>query len=200
MKKVIVLIVICVTATFVSLYTDEGAFETHDSFMAVFQLAPGVGDVQNELVPISMTFYAEPREWSQAALQQEESFLCLWSSIEITPVGPTCDVTITTIDALCSPEAGQLMTASAIYRANASKVGSYLAVGSVSWGYLPGLPTGWCWTLMVDYSWGGIPAMPNPYWLDRAGAYGRSSSIPPILDYCAWPLSSPPAPFLFHCP
>gem|GEM_PF-3141837 len=74
-------------------------------------------------------------------------------------------------------------------------------MGSVYWGYLPGLPTGWCWILMVDWSWGdNIPYMPGSHWLDRASAYNHGLSVPPIQGFCGWPLSEPPPPFLLHCP
>lgn len=133
-----------------------------------------------------------------------EVYLCLWTSVEVTPNPPgyACEVTAHTIDALCNPQPGILATATAFYQAGATEVDDYVfGPVSVYWGFLPGLPSGWCWTLVVDWSVSEVPYLPNQYLLDRAAGYNHGMYAPPLMGYCGWPLASePPPPFLFSCP
>jgi hypothetical protein len=198
MKKLLVLAAIGLFAILIFFAADRAASvrrsESPERFEEIFKSVEAGGGLQ----VVDMKIYASRGEAPQAMPQ--ESYLCLWSSFTVDAYPGGCDVTIETIDALCNPVAGYLTTASAFYLANAKKVSDYYALGSVTWGYLPGLPSGWCWTLIVDYAWGGIPYLPDEYWFDRAAAYNHGNSVPPIQGYCGWPLSTLPDPFLVHCP
>ncbi len=141
----------------------------------------------------------------------QESYLCLWTSGTWAETGTwnwtdldfayTVDASgnlaIETINALCSPTGNTYATAAAFYfPANETKALNYDLFGSVYWGYLPPLPTGWCWILMVDYSWSGLPHSHGiTVTLDWAGAYAAGAgSVPPISGICGWPLVNNPPP------
>jgi hypothetical protein len=144
-----------------------------------------------------------------------ESYLCLWTSgtyddtgtwnytdsdFDYT-VGNDGSLSIETITALCDPIQGLLTTAAAFYfPANEKKALNYDLFGSVTWGSLPTLPSGWCWILMVDYNWSGVPHSHGlTVTLDWAGAYNHGNTIPPIGGICGWPLvGNPPPPFNVH--
>jgi len=141
-----------------------------------------------------------------------ESYLCLWTSgtyfetgtwnwtdLDFTfTVGSDGTLTIETINALCDPVGGLLTTAAAFYYpATETKALNYDLFGSVYWGYIPGLPTGWCWILMVDWGWSGVPHSHGiTVTVDWAGAYNHGTSIPPLMGFCGFPLpNNPPPPF-----
>lgn len=139
-----------------------------------------------------------------------DTYLCLWTSgtyydtgtwnwtdedFLFTVSGGT--LYIETINALCSPTAANLTTAAAFYFPATEKSAlNYDLFGSVTWGFLPSLPPDWCWILMVDYGWSGLPNPKNPITvtLDWAGAMNRGDTIPPIGGVCGWPLVGNPPP------
>jgi len=197
MRKLIPLLVLSIVAVSVFLL-DDYAF-TEDAKSALEEAWKGLEGV--EVYPLEMRLRAVKMEDAGESARQEY-IDCLWSSSTViwNPDSASCDITVETIDALCNPVGGILTTAQAFYRANASKVSDYYVLGDIYWGYVPGLPTGWCWILMVDWTFTGIPILPGVFWFDRAAAYNHGYTIPPIMGYCGWPLSEPPNPFPIHCP
>jgi hypothetical protein len=144
-----------------------------------------------------------------------DTYLCLWTSGTYYDTGTwnytdtDFDYTVNssgtlyveTINYLCNPTAGNLTTAAAFYYPPTEKKAlNYDLFGSVTWGFLPGLPTDWCWILMVDYGWSGVPHSHGiSVNLDWAGAYNHGDTLPPIAGVCGWPLSSdPPGQFTVH--
>jgi hypothetical protein len=202
MKKLLVLTVACLCASlvfFAFFGADRAASEkrtgSQESLEEIFSQA---GDRQSVEV---LSTRIEARPAVEIGAMPQEFCLCLWTSYSAVPDGQGCTVYIETIDQLCNPVPGNLTTATGFYLANAKKWDQYYAMGSVTWGYLPGLPTGWCWVLYVDYGWSGIPYLPDEYWFDRAMGYNHGDWVPPIQGYCGWPLATmPPDPFLVHCP
>jgi hypothetical protein len=179
------------------------ALRAGEEVSPVWSLSKGAAPA-GELRVIDSSYRAARLDRTGGDPPAPEEYLCLWTSVEVTPNPPgyECDVTAHTIDALCSPQPGILVTATAFYQAGAREVDDYVfGPGSLYWGYLPGLPTGWCWILNIDWSVSGVPYLPKEYLLDRASGYNHGLGVPPLLGYCGWPLASePPPPFLFSCP
>lgn len=201
MKKLLVLTVMCLLASLVFFAADRAVSERKPASRESFEEVVASAYEGEGLKVLDMRVY--PRSARHLDAVQEESFLCLWSAYYAVPDPEThtCEVQIETIDALCNPVAGNLTTMTAFYKANAKKVDDvFLGPLSVTWGYLPSLPSGWCWIFMVYWEYGTIPYLPDEYWFDRASAYNHGDLYPPILGYCGWPLSTPPDPFLVHCP
>ena len=166
-----------------------------------------------ELVSIETHLAAiRSEEQGGSSLLDEDDYNCLWTSgtwaetgtwnwddVDLTfTVGSDGTLKVEFITNVCEEPVGVVSTANAVYfPADTGCPTNYDLYGSVYWGYLPGLPWGWCWVFMVDYSWSQIPHSHGLTLLvDWAGAYNIGRSIPPITGICGWPLvGNPPQPF-----
>jgi hypothetical protein len=141
----------------------------------------------------------------------EETFLCRWTSgtwaatgtwdwrdhVFTFTIGSDQVLALETIQYLCGNSSDTYATAAAHYfPATETKALNYDLFGTVSWGLQPQLPSGWCWVLMVDWSWSGMPhGISYGAVLDWAGAMAHATTVPPINAIDGWPLSNYPLPY-----
>ncbi len=159
----------------------------HQGLVNSSDLPPKIRDLYSYSCVWTSGTYSETGTWD-------------WEDMDLTfSVDFNGDLEVEFITALCDyPSYIPLTTAYAVYfPATESNPLHYDLFADISWGYLPQWPPGWCWMLMVDQTWSGLPHSHGiSVTVDWASAYVIGWGIPPIDGICGWPLvESVPPPF-----
>jgi hypothetical protein len=199
-----ILLLLWVLHTTSSIAGDERDDSWSEEFVAKIFSSLELVDVQTHLSTIRSSDFPEAKNVPM-------EYLCLWTSGTYSSTGmwnwTDVDLSFTVdsegnleveyINALCQNIAGYYSTAAAVYHPITEKrMGKYDLFASTYLGYLPALPSGWCWIFTIDYLWSGLPHSHGiSVDADWASAINLGETVPPFIQACGWPLAYPPPVF-----